>query len=216
MPSGDRNKQDFNSSPEDKELNQFYSQLEIPNHNICQLPPTSLFTSTLKETTFASTEEVNQENSTQEQQQKTLLTMETLVRKRKTIELIDIDSNMHQNDNLDTKMPALNVGAQINNNASVLNEITKKNSTARLPTGAIHIFPEQIHYGPNSFGIVISTCGTVITTKVAQSDEGTNFTVDVLYQFNGMPSHSFKFSHCPEKNIDGVVSDNIETIYSFS
>ena len=86
-----------------------------------------------------------------------------------------------------------------------------------MPNGAIHLFPNQIHYGPNSFNMVTSNDGTVISTQVTQSQEGNNFTVDVLYQFvNGMPSHHFKFSYCPVQMSDGEVCDNIEFFFNFS
>lgn len=64
--------------------------------------------------------------------------------------------------------------------------------------------------------MVTSNNGTGISTKVTQSQEVKNLTVDVVYQFvNGMHSRTFKFLYCSVQKCDGGLSTNIETSYNF-
>jgi hypothetical protein len=228
MQSRDKSICDFNSSPEDKELNQFYSEIEIPEPITNELRPITLFASNQIETTlpynhqetnFASRSNRTQETAPyhQDHQEQTLLPIDTLIRKRKKMEVNKVTEStvLDDIDNLDSKISAIYDLEQSKNEIPHQKKKETKGITATLPNGAICIFPKQKHFGPNSFGLIIDTTNHLITIKVEQSEEVRCFTVEVLYQFIGMPTHSFKFSHCPVPQSESEVPKNIETINKF-
>ena len=81
------------------------------------------------------------------------------------------------------------------------------------PRGAIHVFPSQPHYGSNEFYMKIIDGEYLITTKVIPSTKEQSFNVEVIYQFYGLPKHSFKFSHCPTVSKNDKKQTNIDSEY---
>jgi hypothetical protein len=193
MPTETKNVEQFNSSPEDKELNQYISDIILPISNTAGVPQSPLFSSQVDTSTLQPSYMLSSVTFTQEQNEKTPI--DNIIKKQKTLNVTTTN--------------------QLNMSDTIIAKSTNINVTL-TPKGAIHVFPLQPHYGPNEFQMKIIDGEYLITTKVIPSTQEQNFNVEVIYQFYGLPKHSFKFSHCPSVSNNDNETTNIDSEYNTS
>jgi hypothetical protein len=232
MSTEENNMQQFNSSPEDKELNQYIADIIIPTTAASGVAKSPLFssqvnTSTLQPSYMFSSFSFSQDSKREMNQVFVENKKQKALEENTTSELTASDTNMDTSEVItDSKPETVKtkcMNTTINSTMNTSEDITDSkpaaintkclNTNVMLsPRGAIHVFPSQPHYGSNEFQMKIIDGEYLITTKIIPSKQKHNFNVEVLYQFYGKPKHSFKFSHCPVSNNDKNYT-NIDSEY---
>jgi hypothetical protein len=234
MSTEDNNIHQFNSSPEDKELNQYIADIVIPTTTAFRVAESALFssqynTSTLQPSYMFSTVSLPQDHKRQTNQVNVENKKQKTLNENTSSILITSDTNMNLSEDttdskpaaVDTKCINTTIVSDMNKNEVITDSKTAAITTKSIntnvmltPKGAIHVF-SQPHYGSNEFQMKIIDGDYLITTKVIPSSKEHNFNVEVIYQFYGVPKHSFKFSHCPLSNNEEKHT-NIDSEYCIS